>query len=268
MMSLRTAQGQVRSLVKALAILDCFSADRPELGVSEIARELGMPTSTVGRLLVTLHSSGILSQNHSTQRYRIGSKVLSWGAVYMNGLDMRAKARPLLEELHRLTQETVNFYALDGLERVCVDCIESPQRVRVIVHIGERMPLYAGSAGKAILAYVSSALLERILENPLERMTDNTITNPDRLLEELSSIRHHGYAVSHAERFADALGLAAPVFDATGNVVASLNVAGPVVRFGDAEVAKYAPTVIQLANQVSQSLGWINPSLLPKRSER
>ena len=266
MMSQRTAQGQVRSLVKALAILDCFSADRPELGVSEIARELGMPTSTVGRLLVTLHSSGILSQDHSTQRYRIGSKVLSWGAVFMNGLDMRAKARPLLEELHHLTQETVNFYALDGLERVCVDCIESPQRVRVIVHIGERMPLYAGSAGKAILAYVSSALLERILEKPLERMTDNTITNPDRLLEELASIRHHGYAVSHAERFADALGLAAPVFDATGNVAASLNVAGPVVRFGDAEVARYAPTVIQLANQVSQSLGHVGP--LPERSER
>ena len=267
MVSPTTAQGQVRSLVKALAILDCFSADRPELGVSEIARELGMPTSTVGRLLGTLHSSGILSQDHSTQRYRIGSKVLSWGAVFMNGLDMRAKARPLLEELHHLTQETVNFYALDGLERVCVDCIESPQRVRVIVHIGERMPLYAGSAGKAILAYVSSVLLGRILEKPLERMTDNTITDADKLLEELRSIRRNGYAVSHAERFTDALGLAAPVFDATGNVVASLNVAGPLVRFGDAEVAKYAPKVMQLANEVSQSLGYIGPNPLSQWSE-
>jgi DNA-binding IclR family transcriptional regulator len=267
-MNRRTAQGQVRSLVKALAILDCFSADRPELGVSEIARQLGMPTSTVGRLLITLHSAGVLSQDPTTQRYRIGSKVLSWGAVYMNGLDVREKARPMLEELHRLTQETVNLYVLDGLERICVDRIESPQRVRVIVHIGERMPLYAGSAGKAILAYVPSAVVERILERPLERMTDNTITDPDKLLEELRSIRNHGYAISRSERFTDVLGLAAPVVDATGNVVASLNVAGPLVRFGDAEVTKYAPKVMQLAKDVSQSLGYVAPNPLSRRSER
>jgi len=267
-MSPRTAQGQVRSLVKALAILDCFSADRPELGVSEMARQLGMPTSTVGRLLVTLHSAGVLNQDPSTQRYRIGSKVLAWSAVYMNGLDVREKARPMLEELHRLTQETVNLYVLDGLERVCVDRIESPQRLRVIVHIGERLPLYAGSAGKAILAYVPSALAERILEKPLERMADNTITDPDKLLAELRFIRARGYATSHSERFTDVLGLAAPVFDATANVVASLNVAGPLVRFGRAEVAKYAPRVMQLAQEVSQSLGYIGPDPLLKRGER
>jgi IclR family KDG regulon transcriptional repressor len=267
-MSPRTAQGQVRSLVKALAILDCLSADHPELGVSEIARQLDMPTSTVGRLLITLHSADILSQDPTTHRYRIGSKVLSWGAAYMNGLDVREKARPMLEELHRLTQETVNLYVLDGLDRVCVDRIESPQPLRVIVHVGERMPLYAGSAGKAILAYVPSALVKRILEKPLERMTDNTITDPDKLLEELRSIRNHGYATSHSERFTDVLGLAAPIFDATGNVVASLNVAGPLVRFGDAEMAKYAPKAMQLAQEVSQCLGYIGPYPLSTRRQR
>jgi len=266
-MSPKTAPGQVRSLVKALAILDCFSADRPELGVSEIARQLGIPTSTVGRLLFTLLSEDVLTQNPTTQCYRIAPRVLAWGAVYMHGLDMLAKARPMLEELHRLTQETVNLYVLDGLERVCVDCIESPQRVRVIVHVGERMPLYAGSAGKAILAFASSALLQRILQLPLQRMTDNTITDPQKLHEELRSIRNRGYAVSHAERFADARGLAAPVFDATGSVVASLNVAGPLVRFGDHEVAKYAPKVIQLANEVSRSLGYIATNPESKRSD-
>jgi IclR family transcriptional regulator, KDG regulon repressor len=267
-MSPKTAQGQVRSLVKALAILDCLSADRPELGVSEIARQLGMPTSTVGRLLVTLHSAGVLSQDPATQRYRLGSKVLSWAAVYMNGLDVREKARPMLEELHGLTQETVNFYVLDGLERICIDRIESPQRLRVIVQIGERMPLYAGSAGKAILAYAPPAVLEQILERPLERMTDNTITDPAKLHEELRSIRNHGYATSYSERFTDVLGLAAPVFDAGGDVLASLNVAGPLVRFADAQVAKYAPEVMRLAHEVSQSLGYVGPYPVSKRRQR
>ncbi len=254
-----TASGEIRSLVKALAILDCFDADHPQLGVREIARQLNMSTSTAGRLLATLRSAGVLGQDSTTRLYRIGSKVLSWSAVYMHGLDVREKARPMLEELHQLTQETVNLYILDGIDRVCVERFESSQRIRVIVQIGERMPLYAGSAGKAILAFAPAELVEQILEKPLERMTDNTITSPKRLLEELQSVRNCGYAVSRAERFTDAMGLAAPIFDAAGNVIAALNVSGPLVRFTDAEVAKYAPKVVQLANQVSQSLGYIDP---------
>ena len=166
----------------------------------------------------------------------------------------------MLEELHRLTQETVNLYVLDQNERVCVECIESPQRVRVIVHVGERMPLHAGSAGKAILAFAPPQLVKQIVAQPLERMTDNTITNRKKLLEELESIRRCGYAVSHSERFTDALGLAAPIFDASSRVVAALNVAGPVMRFTDTEVEKFAPQVIRLADQVSRALGYTGTS--------
>lgn len=263
-----TVPGQVRSLVKALAILDCFTADQPELGVSELARQLHMPTSTVGRLLTTLHKAGVLTQDATTQRYRMGSRVLLWSSVYMNGLDLRTKARPMLEELHRLTRETVNLYALDGLERLCVDRIESTQRLRVIVQVGEHMPLYAGSAGKAILAYAPPALVQRVLERPLERMTENTITDRDRLLEELRVIRGRGYATSHSERFTDVLGVAAPIFDATGTVIGSLNMAGPLVRLGDADVARYAPEVMRLAGQVSRALAYLGPYPPPQRRER
>jgi DNA-binding IclR family transcriptional regulator len=170
----------------------------------------------------------------------------------------------MLEELHRLTRETVNLYVLDGDERVCVDCIESPQRVRVIVQVGERMPLHAGSAGKAILAFARPELIEQILERPLERMTPQTITSRKKLLAELQHIRDCGYAVSLGERFVDAIGLAAPIFDAHGNVVAALNVAGPNMRFTDAEVEKFAPKVIQLANQASRGLGYIGSKLMPE----
>ncbi len=263
-MSSKTGSSEIRSLVKAFAVVDCFRADQPQLGVREIARQLRISTSTVGRLLVTLRSAGVLSQDPVTRLYRMGSKVLSWSAVYTSGLDVREKSRPMLEELHRLTRETVNLYVLDGNERVCVECIESPQRVRVIVRVGERMPLHAGSSGKAILAFASPELVKKILAHPLERMTANTITNRKRLIEELESIRNCGYAVSHAERFTDALGLAAPIFDNAGNVIAALNVAGPVPRFTDEDVRKYAPKIIQLANQISQLLGYV---VIEKRSK-
>ncbi len=260
-MSLKPLPGEIQSLVRAIAILDCFSVEQPHLGVREIARKLDMSTSTVGRLLATLCSAGIVDQDPKSRLYRMGPKVLSWSSVYTNGLEVREKALPMLEELHRLTKETVNLYVLDQNERVCIECIESPQRVRVIVRIGERMPLHAGSAGKAILAFAPAALVEQILAHPLERMTGNTITNRKKLLEELQSIRNSGYAVSHGERFTDALGLAAPIFDANGKVVAALNVAGPKLRFTDVDVAKFAPKVIQLANQVSRLLGYLGSTI-------
>jgi IclR family transcriptional regulator, KDG regulon repressor len=250
------ASGEIHSLVKAFSVLDCFNSEHPQLGVREIARQLKMSASTVGRLLVTMHSAGILSQDPTTRLYRMGPKVLTWSAVYTNGLDVRQKAHPMLEELHRITRETVNLYVLDGIERVCVDRIESPQRVRVIVQVGERMPLHAGSAGKAILAFAPPELIKQILARPLDRMTSHTITGRKKLLDELQAIRSRGYAVSHSERFTDATGLAAPVFDANGKVIAALNVAGPEMRFTNAEVEKCAPKVMELARQVSHLLGY------------
>jgi len=250
-------ESETQTLTRAIAILDCFSATHPQLGVREIARQLDLSRSTVGRLVATLCAAGVLSQDPATRRYMMGPKVLTWSAVYTSGLDIRDKARPALEELHRLTQETVNLYLLDGNERVCLDFIESPQRVRVVVQRGERMPLHAGSAGKAILAFLPPERVQQILAKPLERMTPNTITNRRKLLKELATIRAQGFAVSHGERFSDALGLAAPIFDANGKVVAALNVAGPVMRFTDADIQKLAPKMMQLAMHISRALGYL-----------
>ncbi|MBI5304276.1 MAG: IclR family transcriptional regulator [Chloroflexi bacterium] len=261
------ASGEIQSLMRAIAILDCFRADQPQLGVREIARQLTMSTSTVGRLLATLYSAGILSQDPTTRLYRMGPKVLAWGALYTSLLDVREFARPSLEELHRITNETVSLYVLERTERVCVERIESPERVRVVVRIGERMPLHAGSAGKALLAFMPADDIEQIVAQPLERMTERTITNRRALLKELKTIRECGFATSHGERFEDALGLAAPIFDSNGKVTAALNVAGPLLRFTDQHVERFAPKIVLLANQVSRALGYPGSSQIPGGKE-
>lgn len=250
---------ETQSLMRAITILDCFCPETPEWGVREIARRLDLPASTVGRLLLTLHSAGILAQDRTTRRYRIGPKVLQWSSVYISRLDLANEALPILEELHRLTRETVSVYVLDGTERVCLQRIESPERVRVVVRPGERMPLHAGSAGKAMLAFMPRDMIDRVLSQPLEQMTNRTITVRKRLLEELATVRSRGYAVSYGERFEDAIGLAAPIFDRNGSVVASLNVAGPNMRFTNASVDKFAPQIMQLAARISQALGYARP---------
>lgn len=158
------ASGKTKSLVRAVEILDCFRSDAPELGVSEIARKLHMSRSTVGRLLATMRSLRILSQNGETRRYMLGPKVLAWSAVHGGLLDIREKSRAALEELHRLTRETASLYLLDGNERVCIDRIESRNPERVLSSPGERMPLHAGAGGKVLLAFMTPERRAQILE--------------------------------------------------------------------------------------------------------
>ena len=251
------ALGEMQSLSRAIAILDCFTVENPQLGVREIARQLEMSASTVGRLLASLNTLGLLSQDPSSRLYRLGPKMMGYSMVYTVSLDIRASARPMLEELFRLTNETVSLYVLAGDQRICADCIESSERLRVVVRAGEHMPLHAGSSGKALLAFMPPEDAERILSKPLQAMTTRTITDRVSILEDLKAIREKGYAVSHGERFEDVIGVAAPVFDRTGKVVAALNVAGPGMRFTDACVEKYRTTVVDFANQLSRLLGYV-----------
>lgn len=251
------AAGEMQSLSRAMAILDCFTIETPQLGVREIARQIDMSVSTVGRLLASLNTLGLLSQDPGSRLYRMGPKVMSYSMVYAASLDIRESARPMLEELYRLTNETVSLYVLEREERVCAACIESSERLRVVVHVGEHMPLHAGSSGKAILAFMPPAEVTRVLARPLEKITSKTITGRARLLEELREIRKRGFATSHGERFEDVIGIAAPIFDGKGKVVAALNVAGPSQRFNDQVVLKLSSRLIGLAGQVSRLLGYI-----------
>jgi IclR family KDG regulon transcriptional repressor len=215
---------ETQTLIRAAAILDSFTVERPELGVRDLARRLGLSPATAGRLLATLHSAGILRQNEATRAYALGVKVLSWASVFSSTLDVRSKARPVLEQLHRQTRESVSLYIRDGVERVCVERIESLQQIRVVVRVGERMQLYAGASGKVLLAFLPREQRKKLLaELDLVRLTENTLCDRKRLERDLLEILERGYAISLGERVSGAASVAAPIFDVSGSVVASLN---------------------------------------------
>ncbi|MBE0697373.1 MAG: helix-turn-helix domain-containing protein, partial [Anaerolineaceae bacterium] len=137
---------QIQTLSRAIAVMDCFTQERAELGVREIARLVNLSSSAAGRLLAALKDLGILSQNPDTRAYSMGVRVLSWANVYNTTLDLRIKAMPAIKDLHESTLETISLYILEGNERVCIERLESPQGVRIVQRIGRRLPLYAGSA--------------------------------------------------------------------------------------------------------------------------
>jgi IclR family KDG regulon transcriptional repressor len=248
---------ETQSLHRAIAILDCFRDIQPQLGVREIARQLELHPSTVGRLLATLTSQGILNQDKETHRYRMGSKVLKWSSVYMSNVDLRTETRPFLEELHRVTQETVHLDIPDGVSRICIDRIESPHRLRWVAQIGERMPYYASASGKVMLAFMPLQQQKTIVKGTtMERLTLHTTTDPKVLFQELEVIKKRGYAVSEGERVEGVSCVAAPIFEPAGKIIGGITISGPMTRFSEQKIKEYAKLLMRATRELSKSMGY------------
>jgi DNA-binding IclR family transcriptional regulator len=248
----------MQTLNRAIQILDCYTLDRYELGVREIARLTGLSTSVCGRLMAALKEEGILNQNEVSKTYSIGPKPLRWAEIYSTNLDIRNVALPVINELLVKTQETVSLYILDGSERLCIERMESAQNVRIVARIGIWLPLYAGSAGKVLLAFLPFHRQEEIIKaTNFTPFTDSTITNPDLLRQELRKIRQQGFAFSDGEWVADAAGIAAPIFDHKNDVIAALTVSGPSSRFSPTSIQTYKEAILRGAEKISFELGYV-----------
>jgi DNA-binding IclR family transcriptional regulator len=249
---------RIQTLDRAFQILDCFSLEDYELGVREVSRMTNLSSSVCGRLMVAMKSWGVLSQNGITKAYTIGPKSLRWAEIYSANLDIRIVALPFINQLLLQSKETISLYILDDDERLCIERMESAQNVRIVARIGRRLPLYAGSAGKVLLAFLSSKKQEEIIQKTeFKPFTENTIIDPQALREELKVIRNKGYALSNGEWVADASGVAAPIFDHKGAVVAALTISGPSNRFTSTAVQTHIKNVINSAEQISLELGYI-----------
>jgi IclR family KDG regulon transcriptional repressor len=246
-----------QSLERIAEILDCFSLDNPVLGVREISRKTGLSHSTVGRLMSNMKDLGMLNQDPETLAYMMGAKMLAWAGIYTVTSDIRSISLPIMVRLQEKSRETISLYVLEGNERVCVERLESPEAVRIVARIGRRIPLYAGSAGKVFLAFLSEQRREEILRGTeLIPLTRRTITDMDELHSDLNRIRKRGYAVSKGEWILEAAGVAAPIFDQSGRINAALTISGPAQRFTEEKFNETIPLVKTGAEEISRELGY------------
>lgn len=249
-------------------ILLAFISGPASLGVSEVARDLGISKAVVHRIFQSLLSRRFLQIDANTRSYRLGPSATALGARALRDLDMRRAARPVLEALRDKTDETTTLTELVGDSRVYLDQFESRQSIRMTVELGRPHALHAGGSGKSILAFLPSERQEELIQRGLTQVTPATVTDPDRLRAELRDVEACGYAVSLGERQHDAGSVASPVFGADGWVIGSLSVCGPVGRFDDETVAAHAELVLAAAREVSRRMGWSGPyPPQPKRSE-
>lgn len=244
------------SLVAGLAILDCFSADRPQLGIAALADRLDMTRSTTHRYAATLVALGYLEQDHARQ-YKLAPRVADLGLAMMDSLTLRRIAREPLRELRIQTGRTVSMAILDGEQIRYVERLRGWRygQHAIDMHLGLAacQPIHCTAMGKVLLAYLPEARLQALMgQLELSRQGPNSITSKKELRAELERVRRKGLAVSDEEQAPGLRSIAAPLLDDQDQAVAAIAVAVPVVAFSRKElVASVGPLVEATAERIA-----------------
>ncbi len=258
------ARNNSSSLRRALSILDVLVSDEAaSAGVSLTALSLkvGAPKSTVLRLLAPLLEVA-LAERHSDGAYAIGVGAVTLGSAYLNRLDLRSVAHPVLAELASVTGETVHLMVYSEGQIVYVDKIAGPSSIQMASRVGDRTAVHSTASGKAILAHLPSTEFDRIVRAGLPARTDHTLTTPDQLTANLALIRSQGFSLDDIENEDGIRCLAAPVFDHTDTVVAAVSASGPAERVGR-RVTEMSPLIVSAAQQISTRMGALPAAFLP-----
>lgn len=242
----KPAARQVESVQRAIAVLNILAEARADLGTNEIARRAGLNASTVSRLLATMVDGGLVRYVESTNRYRLGIRILQLASAARENLDLRTLARPYLEELTALTGETATLSMPGERDVLTVDFAQGESSVRSVAAIGRNSVAHATAVGKVFLAWGG-----QLPEGTLAAYTGRTITDRAELAREIEQVRAQGWAQAAGEREAELNAVAVPVRDAAGRLLAILGVQGPATRFGPRAMRAAADAALERATLIA-----------------
>ena len=241
------------SVTKALKVLETFSADQPELSLTEISKLLKSHKSSIFRILVTLESEGFVEKSPLNSRYRLGLKLLDLANRVMGRYDLRDHARPYMEELAQEIGEIIHLSILDRNEIVYLEKKGEGQPLTVATRVGGRSPAHACAMGKVLVSGLSQKELAEVLAlGPLTRFTPNTITETPQLVRELERIRTQGFAVDNEETFPGIRCVAAPICSPNGRVVAAISATVPTQRMRQQRMNEIRKEIIETARRISE----------------
>ncbi|MGB0389057.1 MAG: IclR family transcriptional regulator [Ardenticatenaceae bacterium] len=220
---------KIRTIDRAFSILQLLSKHPDGMGVSAIAAELELAKSTISRLLGTMYAWEVV-ERMADNRFRIGPALARWVSHQPFTTTLPLLARPILQKIADETGEAVAICVLEGFELLYLDHVNSYQDIQVRDWTGELIPPHVTSAGKILLAYATPDFVDRFLLKPLASFTEKSIVDPLAFKKELIAVRQKGEAMSDEEFGVGIMGLAVPVFNRHGNVIAALNLYGPKFR--------------------------------------
>ena len=250
---------KVQSLDRALDILDCFSFQTRELSLTDMAKTLGLNTSTAKRLIANLHRRGYLQQDPLSKRYRLGLRLFELGGIVFSSFSLRQAAAHPMSGLQQATGATVLLGVVMDDHFVYLDKREGQGMLRISSDIGWRRPLSYGMLGMVLIAYLPADKVKEVLTRfPLTKHTPSSITDLKAFHLRLDKIRRAGYVVEREEAVEGIIGIAAPIRDFSRQVVAALGVARPM---GQQSSLKRLQPVIDLvkktSDEISANMGYL-----------
>jgi DNA-binding IclR family transcriptional regulator len=240
----------VRAVDRAIAILQCFSADQPSMSVVEIQKRVGLSRPTLYRLLHTLSSRGLIHSEGDPQRFMLAHGVMKLSHVWLKGLEVVVVARPIVEGLREATGETAALFRLQEDHGICILECESRHVLSISRGVGDSLKITQGSTGKAILAFMEPHRQAEFLSHM------PTGAQRAHLEQSLELARRNGYAISRGEIFVGAVAVSSPYFDHRGSVVGSVGLYGPNARISDDKLLEYGKLVCEAGRKISTLLGF------------
>jgi IclR family KDG regulon transcriptional repressor len=232
----------IKSLHRAIQVLKSFSAERMSMSLTELHKLTKISKPALQRILTTLVYEGFLIKENNTKNYRIGLEVYFLGHLVQKDSSILTIGMPVLEKIRDKTGELVTLNTIYKNERFCIGDCQSKQQLTTVSFVGQRAPLYSGASGKILLAFLSeSEIRDYLSEIKLEKITSNTVTDKEKIKEELIKIRKQGYAISYGERLKGVFGVSTPIFNPFNEVIAAISIVIPTARreeFTDEELIR------------------------------
>jgi IclR family transcriptional regulator, KDG regulon repressor len=249
------AQPVNQSLQKTVQILDMLMKGPTPIALTDLARGLEMPKSTVSRFLATLEAIAFVRKDRESGKYYLGLRLFELGCKAIEDIALRKVAIPEMEKLRDHINETIVLTVMEGTKITYLDRIESQQAIVTHQKAGETAPAYCVSSGKVMIAY-DEKRLERVIQEGLTPFTPLTIIDPDVLRQECAKIRKRGYAINRGEHRLGVTGVAAPIFNANGTITAAISTATPATRMNRQRWRDHVDSVTKAASAVSRNLGY------------
>ena len=247
----------IKSILKAVDVLQIFGVDEPRLTLMEIANRLDMPKGTTHNILSTLLSCGFVERTDDG-RYALGTAIIPLTQAVRINAELRDRAAPLLRELADDCRESAYLVALDGDYALYIYAVESPRRLSARTAVGARVPLHCVATGKAILSGLTQEEIAGIVDRAgLRRYTETTITDIDALHQELEQTRERGYSIDRGEHEAGVYCVGAPILDARGRVIGSCSVSGLDPEIIRGRRSELSARVMHTAQQISRRMGYV-----------
>lgn len=245
----------MRTVEKALRLLEFFDSQRPDVGLSDLARLSGLDKATVLRMLSDMAATGLVEQDPQSRHWRLGAGILRLARLREAAFPVTRVLTPILEHLAEVTGETAHASLLTGRDLGTVGVVESTRTTRVHLEPGLVLPLHATASGIVFTAFARPEVRAQVLARPLSSLTQATPTQPQALASLIHDAQTRGYAIADQTFESEVYGIAVPLFGPDGFAIGALAIASPSSRVSPHHQAAIVAALAPAARQATLGMG-------------